>query len=206
MPILRFAKKFYPFDQVQHLGNLAVEINVSTMTSTPVDADPKGICYGLCCMWIREITKNRDYVIDAKEAFGGAKTQKSLTSRFDYSDCDNDLILQGLGQIANKQGIPHNNPNVINDALDHFAATDSANFLLLIFEKPSWAHAVAAKLNRSSTGGWLNWSYPCALFDPNIGQGMYNGHADLASDIRNLVEHYQATNVRAYTIQCDKIN
>ncbi len=64
------------------------------------------------------------------------------------------------------------------------------------------SHAIVAKLDRSYFGGWLNKSYPCALFDPNYGQGNYANHTDMAHDIQALVESYSPwATVRAYRIR-----
>jgi hypothetical protein len=199
------------FKQGQFLGNIAVAINIDTGTSNQVIADPKGICYALCCIWMKEIKKNRSYMADLeKDIITASKMQEAYKSRCSYSDCDNDLVLQGLGTVVKKNSIPYSNPNVLKDALDDFAASDKANFALIGMtgtnEKGDWAHIFVAKLNRSSTGGWLNWSFPCALFDPNVGQGMYNNHADMAADIQKLILDYNATGVRGYTIQCESIN
>lgn len=211
MTTLRYAKKFAAFNQSQYLGNIAVTIDVVTQQFTQLAADPKGICYGLCCSWMKEIKQNRSYMLD-KDNFStrilqASENQKGMSSRFDYSNCDNDLILQGIGQVTRKDGIPFNNPKNMEQALDDFAASDKANFLVIILDKPNWAHAVVAKLNQSVTGGWLNFSYPCAFFDPNIGQGMYNNHSDLAADIQAIAfGHYNVTSVRGYTIKCSSMN
>lgn len=205
------AKKFVYFNQGNHLGDICVEIDIASGLSQQVTADPKGICYALCCIWINEIKKNRKYMVDLKkQIIEASKIQNGMKARFQYSDCDNDLILQGLGTIVRKDGISYNNPNVLKDALDNFAASDKANFLLIIISGSNhngpWAHAIVAKLNQSATGGWLNWSHPCAFFDPNVGQGMYNDHVDMAADIQKLIFDYRANDVRGYTIQCESIN
>jgi hypothetical protein len=61
-------------------------------------------------------------------------------------------------------------------AADIYAPLDTRMFVL--------------KLDQSSTGGWLNASYPCAMFDPHVGQGMYSDHAILAFDLCDLMRHY----------------
>jgi hypothetical protein len=47
----------------------------------------------------------------------------------------------------------------------------------------------ALKLDQSRTGGWLNNSYPCAMFDPYVGQGMYSKHGD-HDDLCILLSEY----------------
>jgi hypothetical protein len=53
---------------------------------------------------------------------------------------------------------------------------------------PRW---IALKLDQSYTGGWLNGSYPCAIFDPHVGQGMYSDQGVMAFDLYELIKSYE---------------
>src|SRR5262249_961878 len=100
------------------------------------------------------------------------------------------------------------NPTQIMNSLDGYAR-QGVNFVVIhqngTYNIPpahgdnAWAHVIALKLNQSYTGGYLNWSYPCAMFDPNIGQGMYNNHKDLAGDLCSLLYEYTRV-IGPYTV------
>jgi hypothetical protein len=52
------------------------------------------------------------------------------------------------------------------------------------------AHVVSVKLDRSKFGGWLNKSYPCALFDPNFGDAKFDNEKDLSICLAALFQKY----------------
>ena len=119
-----------------------------------------------------------------------------MLDRFNTSNMSNSLIVELGGiQTHSPNDLLHINPNTSKNALDAYAKRQ-ANFVYILQEGTllsgggTWAHAIAVKLNQSYTGGYLNLSYPCAMFDPNIGQGMYSNHTDLANDLCNVLYEY----------------
>lgn len=206
------AKKFKRFAQIEHLGKQGVSINMNTGQVKDVVYDEGGICFGICCTWMKKMSRDKSFMFEGTDLSEADFLQTDMNKRFDTSKYDNALELLGLGTIKNKGAISTYNPKVIIEALDDYTKFDGANFALIVFggvdaENKPWAHAVVAKLDQSVTGGLLNWSYPCAFFDPNIGQGMYSNHSDMASDIQTVIGSYYGVHwTLAYTIKCNSMN
>ncbi|MDR8363586.1 MULTISPECIES: hypothetical protein [Pseudomonas] len=210
------AKEFASFDQGIYLG-IGNDVVVLTMgsqggiahseTVTPVT---EGMCWAYCCQWVLNIKANKRYLVKTLDNVSASELQRDMMSRHATSDTSNALRLALGGLHSAYEDVPELLTSVdsISTCLNRYA-TGHANFLMLTLKGGTqWAHAVVLKLNQSSTGGYLNWSYPCAMFDPNIGQGMYNNHADMAADVLALNQAYSAafaqksvvTSVRAQLI------
>lgn len=174
-----------------------------------VTADPHGMCWAYCCQWIEKIKLNKHYMVKELDSLKATQVQKDLGLRFSQSNTSNALLLN-LG--CQQQDYGWN--DIFTSA--HFeqrlnAVAKPYNFIMITLEGLSWAHAIAAKLDRSLLGGWLNGSYPCAMFDPNIGQGMYKNNGDLAADMERICNEYRSTfgslnRVRFQAIGYDKVN
>lgn len=193
------AKKFIRFDQSEHLGSegkvTSIDFN-SKRVSEMVSYD--GACFGYCCAWIKNMKLNRNYLV-RNDTFDALIAQTSMEESFKWSKTLNILQLQ-LGVTPKDLGSVSDflNGMVGGKHLNKYA--ENAHFLMLYLKgkredvkakkEKEWAHAISLKLDRSKTGGWLNWSYPCALFDPNFGQGMYSGNGDLADDLWSLIQAY----------------
>ncbi|MBV4477572.1 hypothetical protein [Pseudomonas botevensis] len=209
------AKDFSEFKQANYLGpgNGVTVLTIGSggishsATIEPVD---EGMCWAYCCLWVRNIKANKRYKVTTLDNISASEIQRDMMSRHSRSDTSNALILALGGQQTAHEDVPGllTSADTIAACLNSYAKA-KANFLMLTLKGGTqWAHAVVVKLNRSSTGGYLNWSYPCAMFDPNIGQGMYNNHADMAADILALNQAYSidfasqsvVTSVRAQLI------
>jgi hypothetical protein len=201
---------FVAFDQSRYLGTSAISIDMSSFSVSPIHASPDGICFGYCCVWMKNVKRNKNYKakdIEKETALASGK-QNWMSSAFAYSGVSNALLLEDIGNMVGESSdMIINNWTYVRDSLNYWAgAKKKANFLLLVLRKYKWAHAIAVKLDRSYTGGWLNWSYPCAMFDPNIGHGMYNGHDNLATDLHNVFWGYGVDTVEVYALQCATID
>jgi hypothetical protein len=194
------AKEFANFDQGNYLGR-GNDVVVLTMgsqggiahseTVTPVS---EGMCWAYCCLWVRNIKANKRYLVKTLDNVSASTLQRDMMGRHATSDTNNALLLALAGQQSIYEDVPGllTSADSILTCLNGYA-TNHANFLMLTLKGGAqWAHAVVLKLNQSSTGGYLNWSYPCAMFDPNIGQGMYNNHTDMAADVLALNKAYSA--------------
>lgn len=204
------AKKFASFVQGNNLGpeSGSVIIDLDRGTSTTVNPDPAGMCWAYCCMWVRMIKVDRGYMVGNLSTLEATLLQADYASRHPVSDTSNALIL-ALGGTQMDYHIVHallNGSSSVKACLDRCAGHGN-NFLMLTLFGANWAHEVALKLDRSTTGGWLNWSYPCAMFDPNVGQGMYNNHQDMAADLSALLGAYPITGgVRIQGVSFDRVH
>ena len=166
------------------------------------------MCWAYCCLWLKKMQHDKRYMVSASglPTIDAINLQSDMKSRFSYSDTANALQLalgaapKDRGTVATLLGPVKN----VKDCLDDYAR-QGCNAVMFTFNghsqgKPT-AHAVVAKLDRSWTGGYLNGSYPCAMFDPNAGQGMYANHEKMASDFLKIVNGYGwVSNIRAQTI------
>jgi hypothetical protein len=211
MPIdrscFRNARKINEFSQSSTLDSRAVALNIQTGQSKTMSVSKDGICFGYCCVWMKRMKLDKHYMGEgiSKYVYTAGEKQNWMSVVFAKSGLGNALTLEGVGVVGSQIAFPTSNPLVIGQYLED-ARDRGGNFMLIVFGAQGWAHAVAVKLDQSSTGGLLNWSYPCAFFDPNIGHGMYNNHADMAADIKNVLAAYAATYAYAHRISCSTID
>jgi len=200
--------KFTAFQQSDTLGDIGVAFNVDTLTTTKLVADPRGVCFGYTCTWMKKIKADRNF---APKDFGSnvlaaSSVQEAYLKAFATSGDHNALILAGIGSVGAGAAVSFSNPKQMRDYLDDRSSA-GVNFVYFNLNAPNgWGHAVAVKVNQSLTGGWLNWSYPCALFDSNIGQAMYTENKYLADALHSVIANYGCTSVLGYPITCASIN
>lgn len=199
--------KFTAFQQSDTLGDIGVAFNVDTHTVTKLVANPAGICFGYTCTWMKKIKADKNF---APKDFGSnvlaaSNIQDAYLQAFASSGHHNALVLAGIGSVGAGGAVSFSNPNQMRDYLND-RSKDGAHFVHFALDGPNWGHAIAVKLDQSLTGGWLNWSYPCALFDSNIGQAMYTENKALADGLHSLITHYGCTGVTGYPITCASIN
>jgi hypothetical protein len=185
--------------QTEHIGSLQI-IDVGNMSVREL-VPFNGHCLAYSCQWILNIKANKKYMVKSLDTLASFRIQQEHVNRNAVNpDLANSFLLHLHGiQTRSRNDLLHINPNTYLHTLDTYAQ-QQANFVVIdmvgTYNTPpahgdnAWAHVIALKLNQSSTGGYLNWSYPCAMFDPNIGQGMYNNHKDLADDLNALLYEY----------------
>jgi hypothetical protein len=204
------ASKFASFVQGDNLGPASgsVVIDMTSGTTTSEAPVATGMCLAYCILWIQKIKVDRGYLVKDLPTLDATRLQRDYLTRHASSVMSNTLLLNLFG-TQNDHGTVAallTGKDNIKTSLAAWAKS-GANFVVLALFGLNWGHAVALKLNRSTTGGWLNWSYPCAMFDPNVGQGMYDGHDNLASDLAALIAAYGIiTSIRVQTISYDKVH
>jgi hypothetical protein len=144
------------------------------------------------CSWLDKIAKNKRFMVRSLHVLKDGPATS-------YPMFDALCGVYGVGGVLYlDQGRSHFGvgKRSYTDCKNYLARYKSAgaNFAV-IHLRDGWhrghSHRVfALKLDQSYTGGWLNSSYPCAMFDPHIGQGMYSNHTDLAFDLCTLLQHY----------------
>jgi hypothetical protein len=197
------AGDFSGFVQAEHLDALkGAEIIEFDEKSTAIKSVQQfvpiteGHCFAYVCQWIKKIKSNKKYMVKSLDTLDSHDSQQAMAERFAASVLSNSLVLEleGIQTSAMNDLISYDSINVTNK-LDTYARRGD-NFAIIhqsgvkTSDGAGWGHVIALKLDRSTTGGLLNWSYPCAMFDPNIGQGMYKNHTDLATDLKALLSEY----------------
>jgi hypothetical protein len=165
---------------------------------------------GYVFLWMQKIGLDKRYMINNVYALGNP-AQYALVFKKDW------------GFYATLERFWGSRPTLIqNDLfkahfthcvkrLDHYKSK-RANFALIHLRNVNdWQRVVVLKLDQSYTGGFLNRSYPCAMFDPKIGQGMYSNHTDLAHDLCALLNEYNLVTgsfnaVDTYLLRLDRMN
>ncbi|NJO13492.1 MAG: hypothetical protein HC872_08530 [Gammaproteobacteria bacterium] len=72
---------------------------------------------------------------------------------------------------------------------------------MLSLNRSGWSHAIAIKLNQPAALRGGAAGYTCAIFDPNVGQGVYSNHDDLAGDLLTLIQAYGMLScIRAHVV------
>jgi hypothetical protein len=204
------AKAFSGFDQAEVIGALKgatlidFESNsngVAIKSVTQAAPLSAGQCYAYTVEWILKMKSNKKYMVKSLNTLGGIKVQQDMADKWATSGLGNSIVLN-LGKqsprLANDLLLVANHKNNLDDYRDR-----KANFVLIYvagkYNMPpaqgnnSWAHVIALKLDQSYTGGWMNNTYPCAMFDCNVGQGMYNNHTEMANDLAVLLNEYTQT-------------
>jgi hypothetical protein len=210
------AKVFSGFNQSVEMaavkGDTILDFSNHTVTVTTVAPLEQGQCFAYCCEWIRRIKADKRFVVDKLDTLAGIKSQSDYLGKFYTSGNKNALILE-VGGIQetydNEISLVFPTEEDAASCLTKYKAA-GANFVMVNFSGAGaatgqWGHAICFKVDQSTTGGWLNWSYPCALFDPNIGQGMYSNMTDLAKDLANIINAYSAIMGPVNHVECTRI-
>ncbi len=211
------ARRFAGFQRARNLvpkgSSVAMGPDADARASAPTEA--ARISRGYCCEWLQRIKADRRYLVNelqvraekepaavAAPLMQAGEQRRSVLADAPCADVAGALD-RAVGGSQADMGMTLSlllSRKAIKAYLDSFAAQGSS-FVLLTLSRCGWQHAIAVKLDRSAAGGYANWGYPGALFDPNIGQGMYRNHEDLASDLLRLIQSYGMTVcVRAHVV------
>lgn len=184
-----------------------VSIDLDSGQSTTHVPNRLGQCLAYTFQWVQGVKLNKHYVYKGENQLDAIKMQKSYLEFHPNSYLSNFTLLHlGISPTVYGYYSPPFNPNVAKDWLTKFQK-DKNHFVLVVVRKPNWAHIFGIKLDQSTFGGWLNKSYPCSLFDSNVGQGMYNNQSDLSNDLVSIILAYEnISTVEFFGLKFDKIN
>lgn len=206
------ADEFYPWSQGTSLSDCHLIVDYDSQSSHTIMASKDGMCWAYCIDWVNNIKVNKRYRVNNLSSYKASLVQSDLLSRHSISNTSNALLLCFPDSRQHDFGITSiHNPLQVNNALDHIAG-NGFQFLMITLTFPTnvsgrmASHAIVLKLNTSIANGVFNRSYPCSMFDPNIGQAFYKKQSDMALDLLYLYRNYNSKNMRMQGVAFKNIN
>lgn len=211
------ARRFAGFQRGRNLVPIGRSLasGPAAIARTHAPTEAARLSRGYCCEWLQRIRADRRYLVNELEVVTENELEAVAAPALqageqrccvvaDASRVDTARALAcAVGGSQADMGVTLSlllSRKAIKVYLDSFAAHGSS-FVLLTLSRSGWQHAIALKLDRSAAEGYANWGYSSALFDPNVGQGMYRNHEDLAGDLLRLIQSYGMTVcVRAHVV------
>lgn len=185
----RGARKFAQFQRIRNLGpeSTSLIIDVDTGAVSKPKADLAALCRGYCWLWVQQARLNGSCISDLARATPAPA--KGMKLAYEATPMDMGMTLVVLLSKA-----------AIKTCLDAYAA-QGGSFVILTVTRAGWTHAIAIKLKRRSAGPDAVTANRCAIFDPNVGQGVYTDHDDLAGDLLSLIQAYgMLSSIRAHVV------
>jgi hypothetical protein len=193
----RFAKVEPPRSIVPDGG--AVVIDAEAGVASDSQLDPAAASWTQCCLWVQRTRADKRFLIsDVNSPASAAKSAAAI------SDAAKALSL-ALGGSQRDMGatlVMLLSRSALMTSLNTYAA-QGGRFVILTLQRSGWAHAIAVKLNRSATRLDPRAGYLCAIFDPTIGQAVYNDHDALAADLLTLLQSYGMVSSVSAQLVCD---
>lgn len=186
----RSARTFAQFERIRNLGpessSLIIDFNTGTVSRPK--ADLAALCWSYCCMWVQRTRSEQRFLVSDLGTTAPTVTRTgALPVGAHATDMGMTLVVL-LSKAA------------IKTCLDAYAA-QGGSFVMLSLDRSGWSHAIAIKLNKSLDEASPRAGYTCAIFDPNVGQGVYSNHEDLAGDLLSLIQAYgMLSSIRAHVV------
>jgi hypothetical protein len=199
------ARRFAGFEQGRNLSPDGDAVDVCSQRAAPLRGRPDlaEMCWSYCCLWVQKVRADNGFLThDLQASALRAGMRARMSARQPSSDAARALVLS-LGGSQTDMGVTLAlllTKGAIKTCLDAYAA-QGGSFLMLTLSRSGWSHVVAVKLNGSAGSQTPSWSYPCAIFDPNVGQAVYSNHESLAVDLLTLIQAYgMVSSVRAHVV------
>jgi hypothetical protein len=187
----RGARTFAQFERIRNLGpegsSRIIDFNAGSVSKSK--ADLTALCWSYCCLWVQKAGSEQRFLVSDLAAAAPTPTKAMVLSlRERATDMGMTLVV-----LLSKA--------VIKTCLDAYVA-QGGSFVLLSLHRSGWSHAIAIKLNPSAFEPNTRPGYTCAIFDPNVGQGVYSNHDDLAGDLLSLIQAYgMLSSIRAHVVK-----
>lgn len=184
------ARTFAQFERIRNLGpessSLVIDFNTGAVAKPK--ADLAALCWSYCCLWVQKARAEQRWAVSDLAAAAPAPPKAMGLSLWERATDMGMTLVVLLSKAA------------IKTCLDAYAA-QGGSFVMLSLNQSGWSHAIAIKLGQPAAEQSYGPGYTCAIFDPNVGQGVYSNHDDLAGDLLTIIQAYgMLSSIRAHVV------